>query len=262
MQIRNRMDIPIRGSICFCMPRYRSYVDIASIFMIKYCLLVLSLCFAFSARSSAGDTPAPASRPNTGFDKKLQAELLAILNEDQQDRLKIDAVTKEHGNNSPELQALWKTIHEKDATNLTKIKGIVDTRGWVGPEEVGPEANNALFLVIQHADTATQQRYLPLLRRAVREKKAHPSQLALLEDRVALAEGRRQTYGSQLMSDPKDGHLYVRPLDDPDRVDERRAAMGLGTMAEYLKHWDLTWDVEAYKKQLPTLEAHMSISGK
>ena len=228
--------------------------------MIKYSLIVLTLCFAVVAHSAGQEKPVPAAGAATKFDKALQAELLAILSEDQQDRVKIDALeTKGRGGNSPEMQALLKTMHERDLVNRVKIRAILDTCGWVGPEIVGPEASSTLFLVIQHADTATQQKYLPLMRVAVREKKAQPSHLALLEDRVALAEGRRQIYGSQLWGDSKDGHLYVPLLEDPDHVDERRAAVGLGTMAEYLKRWNLTWDVEAYKKQLPSLETDKSI---
>ena len=220
--------------------------------MIKRSLLIYTLGFALSALAQENPTPAPGAE--TTVDKALQTELLAILEEDQQGRQQIDAVTKKHGFNSPEVRALWKSIAEKDAVNLAKIKAILDTRGWVGPEVVGKKANSTLFLVIQHSDTATQQRYLPLLRAAVKEKTAFPNQLALMEDRVALAEGRRQTYGSQLRSNPKDGHYYVSPLEDPDHVDERRAAVGLGTMAENLKRWNLPWDVAAYKAQLPELE--------
>lgn len=226
-------------------------------FMIKCSLLALALWFACVIQLCAEETPVPSGNKNDRIDKALQTELLAILEDDQLGRTQIEAVAKAHGHNSPEVQALWKSINEKDASNLTKIKLILDTRGWVGPDVVGSAANSALFLVIQHADIATQQKYLPLMRAAVREKKAFPRQLALLEDRVALAEGRRQTFGSQLMSD-KDGRYYVRPLEDPDHVDERRKAMGLGPMAEYLKHWNLVWDVEAYKKQLPSLEARES----
>ena len=229
--------------------------------MIRRSLYIFSLGLAFGAQALAQESPAATSNSKaaSAIDQALRAELLAILDGDQRDRLKIDAVTKEHGFNSSEVQALLKTMHEKDLVNRVKIRAILDTCGWVGPEEVGAEASSALFFVIQHADTATQQKYLPLMRTAVRQRKALPNQLALLEDRVALAEGRRQIYGSQLLSDPKDGHLYVRPLEDPDHVDERRASVGLGTMAEYLKLWNLTWDVETYKKELPALEVGVSI---
>jgi len=37
----------------------------------------------------------------------------------------------------------------------------------------------------------------------------------------------------------------------PTLPDERRAAIGLAPMSEYLKNWNLTWDVEQYKKELP-----------
>ena len=48
---------------------------------------------------------------------------------------------------------------------------------------------------------------------------------------------------------------YVLPLDDARKVDKRRAEMGLNTMQENLNRWELTWDVEAYLKMLPKLEA-------
>ncbi|HEX2861413.1 MAG TPA: DUF6624 domain-containing protein, partial [Lacunisphaera sp.] len=124
--------------------------------------------------------------------------------------------------------------------------------GWLGPAEIGKEASSALFLVIQHSDPATQKKYLPLMREAVKAGKARGASLALLEDRIALGEGRPQTYGSQLLREG-DGPLFVQAMEDPDHVDERRASVGLPPMAEYVKNWNLTWDLETYKKELPHL---------
>lgn len=85
------------------------------------------------------------------------------------------------------------------------------------------------------------------MRAAVKEGKARASSLALLEDRVALGEGRPQIYGSQVIRDhTHGGRYYVRPLVDPDKVDERRAAVGLGLLKDYVKKWDIVWDVEAH----------------
>ncbi len=136
---------------------------------------------------------------------------------------------------------------------MLNVKAILDQYGWVGEDKVGPQANTTLFLVIQHADLATQQTYLPMMRKAVADKKAEPSALALLEDRVALGEKRRQTYGSQIGEDST-GTAYVLPLADPDNVDKRRAEVGLTPLAEYVKHWGIKWDVDDYKKQLPAIE--------
>jgi hypothetical protein len=41
-----------------------------------------------------------------------------------------------------------------------------------------------LFLVIQHSDSTTQEKYLPLLKQAVKDNRAFGHDLALLEDRV------------------------------------------------------------------------------
>ena len=79
--------------------------------------------------------------------------------------------------------------------------------------------------------------------------------IALLEDRTALRQGKRQTYGSQIGTDPDTGQKYVLPLEDPDNVDKRRFEVGLGSLAEYTGFFDFEWDVEAFKKHLPEIEA-------
>ena len=191
---------------------------------------------------------------DANIDKPLRAELKAVLEEDQKYRKQIEEVEKTSGRDSPQMRALWKIIGQKDEENLTKVKKILDGRGWLGPDIVGSDGASAIFLVIQHADPKTQQKYLPMMRAAVRAKKAQANDLALLEDRVALGEGRHQTYGSQIGFNEKTKKYYVSPLDDPDNVDARRAAVGLPPLAEYVKHWDLTWDAAEYKKQLPELE--------
>jgi len=64
------------------------------------------------------------------------------------------------------------------------------------------------------------------MREAVKTGRANGSSLALLEDRVAIGEGRPQIYGSQLYQEG-DGPLIVQAMEDPDHVDERRASIGL-----------------------------------
>jgi hypothetical protein len=61
-------------------------------------------------------------------------------------------------------------------------------------------------------------------------------------------------YGSQIGQDNETNKNYVLPLEDPDNVDKRRAGAGLGPLADYVKRWDIIWNVEEYKKQLPELE--------
>ncbi|ANH81370.1 hypothetical protein A8C56_10580 [Niabella ginsenosidivorans] len=189
-----------------------------------------------------------------GYDKPLQAKLLEIYDNDQQIRRQYITAQKEFGHQSKQVDSLGNIMMYKDSINLIKVTDILDKYGWVGADKVGGKANQTLFLVIQHADLKTQQKYLPMMREAVKNKNAGNSALALLEDRVALGEGRKQIYGSQIGYDNETKKNYVLPLDDPDNVDKRRAAVGLGSLSDYVKHWDIVWNVEEYKKEQSQIE--------
>lgn len=189
------------------------------------------------------------------FDKPLVAILDTIYQEDQTYRRQIGEIEEKYGRESDEMKAHWKLISEKDSINLIKIKRILDERGWLGPKIIGNQGNSTLFLVIQHSDQETQEKYLPMMREAVSKGNARASSLALLEDRVALGKGEKQIYGSQVGRDQETGEYYILPLIDPDNVDKRRAEVGLGTIQDYISNWGMTWDVEAYKKKLPEIEA-------
>ncbi|KUJ49921.1 DUF6624 domain-containing protein [Chryseobacterium sp. JAH] len=188
------------------------------------------------------------------YDKPLQAELLTILEEDQKYRMQIHETLKNFSDDSKEMQDLWKITLQKDSINLLKVKKILDEKGWVGKDKVGAKANSALFLVIQHSDLETQKKYLPMMKEAVAKGNADPGSLALLIDRIEIREGRKQIYGSQIGTNPNNKTQYVLPLIDPDNVDKRRTEVGLGSISDYVKNWNLIWDVEKYKSELPELE--------
>ena len=188
------------------------------------------------------------------WNRPLIAQLEKIDEEDQKYRLQIDSIEKKFGVNSNELKNLWELITKADTANLIQVTAILDKHGWLGSDVVGYTGNSTLFLVIQHADKATQQKYIPMLREAVKIGNAEPSDLALLEDRLALRNGKKQIYGSQLWRDPQTQVYYVAPLENPDNVDQRRASVGLPQLSDYLSRWKIDWNVQEYKKILPNLE--------
>ncbi len=188
------------------------------------------------------------------YDKPLQKELLQIFRNDQGIRHQYIDSTKKYGYDNPVVDSLGNVMVMQDSIDLQKVTNILDTKGWVGKDKVGTQANQALFLVIQHADIKTQQKYLPMMREAVKKGNASVSSLALLEDRVALRVGKKQIYGSQIGRNPKTNKNYVLPLEDPDNVDRRRSEVGLDLLSDYVKHWNIIWNVEEYKKNLPEYE--------
>jgi hypothetical protein len=185
------------------------------------------------------------------LNKMLIAKLDSIYNDDQKYRIQIDSIMKKSGWESNEIHYLIRRMNETDSINVIKIKEIINTFGWLGADSIGKRGNSTLFLVIQHADQVTQEKYLPILREAVSHGKAKASNLALMEDRVLLGQGKKQIYGTQIGMDNQTQLYYVSPLEDPDNVDKRRAKVGLEPMADYVKDWEILWDIKQYKKDLP-----------
>lgn len=182
------------------------------------------------------------------FKKELLPSLDVIYKDDQSYRYTVTELYKNKADKK-QTDSVWKIIREKDSLNLIQVERILNQYGWLGPQDVGMNGSQALFLVIQHADLATQQKYLPMIRKAEKEGKILSSNLAILEDRIAMREGKKQPYGSQIIADRETGEQYVYPVEDPDNLDKRRSAMGLQPMKKYFPQWDL----EAYKKKLPEI---------
>lgn len=187
--------------------------------------------------------------------KNLNQSLVQILDTieqaDQYPRLQIPEIEKKYGWSSVQMRANLALMTSNDSINTNKIKSILTKYGWLGKEEVGEHGNSTLFLVVQHANLATQIQYLPMLRDAVKHQKANASNLALLEDRIAIKQGRKQVYGTQLMQNNLTGKYYVLPLADPINVDKRRAEVGLPSIKDYVKQWNINWSIEQYEKDLP-----------
>ena len=132
-----------------------------------------------------------------------------------------------------ELAAAWDSV---DAANARRMAEVLDEFGWPGWSLVGEDGALAAWVLIQHADLhlELQKRGLALLEAAVAADDASPGDLAYLVDRVRVAEGRPQVYGTQIGAADEDGNPTPRtPIEDAENVDARRAAAGLGTLEEY-----------------------------
>jgi hypothetical protein len=152
----------------------------------------------------------------------LRAELLQRTEQDQAAR------------SAPEPD--WEVLAAVDADNLAWLKEVVAKVGWPGQSLVGEDGGHAAWLLAQHADQdpAFQRRCLELLTQAVASGEDATADLAYLTDRVLLAEGKSQEYGTQFTG--RESGWTPRRLRDPENVDERRAAMSLGTLAENAAH--------------------------
>ncbi len=124
-------------------------------------------------------------------------------------------------------------VHQR---NAQRLRQVIEAIGWPGADLAGPDGAEASWLILQHAISEPDllRRALPLLAAAAREGKADPAHAAKLEDRIRFFEGRPQRYGTQLDWDA-DGNLSPGEVEDPQRLAERRAAVGLPPLEEQIE---------------------------
>ena len=213
----------------------------------RYFLLFLISATAISCGNNKSEKQKEQTVSTSKLNAPLAKQLEDIYEKDQAKRRDVDATLVKHGINSTQMDSLMRSIGKQDSVNIISVSAILDKYGWPGPDVVGETGSAALFIVVQHADRKSQAKYLPLMRKAVKEHKALPGDLAKLEDRVALDQGQKQIYGTQFGWNAQKKAYYLYPIIDPTRVNERRAEMNMGTIEDGMAHWKLKWNPNDYK---------------
>ena len=188
--------------------------------------------------------------------KYLLPILDSVLLDDQRYRSSMIQATK--NKSRKDFLNFEKKIQQLDEKNLEIVTEIIEKHGWLGYRDIGLKASMTLFMVIQHADLKTQEKYLPVIKIAFHDKNMLPSQFAMLIDRVELKNKRPQVYGTQILSS-SNGYSELQPLLNPDSVDSWRRSIGMDSLKIYLRRWRIEWDVEEYKRKLPELLKKHSI---
>ncbi len=177
------------------------------------------------------------------LNKALIQRLDTILLDDQFYRCKSDSFALKFGYESKEMQEHYQKMYEKDSINTLKVSEIIDKYGWLGSDIVGNKGNLTLFLVIQHSDPRTQEKYLPIMKEAARNGKISKSDLAILEDRIEMSNKRPQIYGSQIQR--VNGKFVIYQILDEINVNKRRADVSLEPLEEYVKIWGIDYKLPA-----------------
>jgi hypothetical protein len=165
----------------------------------------------------------------------LRDELLQRMERDQAVRLAVPL-------GQPMPKHALKEWEQVDHDNTRFLQEVIAEHGWPGRDLVGDTGSQAAWLLAQHADhdVAFQRRCLDLLREAAAAGQAELSHVAYLTDRLCVADGHPQVYGTQFHQ--PDGRLQPRPIGDSDHLDQRRAQMGLAPHAEYDQHMHEQYD--------------------
>lgn len=134
-----------------------------------------------------------------------------------------------------------KILDDIDSKNLNDLMDLLKLYQWFKISEFGKDADFHAWLLVQHSDTdlAFQRKILAVLEKLYPINETGRKNYAYLFDRVAVAvafpkERVLQRYGTQgECKGPGTWEPY--PMEEPNKVDERRLSMGLNTLAEYKK---------------------------
>ena len=161
--------------------------------------------------------PEPASNPT------LRAELIAMRDADQEARRRL---IKDQKN-----EALKKEVAAIDVRNVGRLREILKTVGWPGKVLAGTDGAGAAWTVAQHGGQVFLQQTVPLMRAAAEHGDLDWSLVASSIDRVLLGAGKQQLYGTQF--DTEGDKCAPKNVAQPEHLDERRKAVGLGPISEY-----------------------------
>src|SRR3954471_1692107 len=152
----------------------------------------------------------------------LRRELVAMREEDLRVRGELEAAGELGGPYVPRMEA----VHVR---NAARLRELIAQYGWPAEDVAGEDGAKAAWFIVQHAvgEPEFQRKVLVLLLENAASGRIPAWHAALLEDRIALHEGRPQRFGSQWVDSPEDGRIRPWQLADPEHVNELRASVGL-----------------------------------
>jgi hypothetical protein len=139
---------------------------------------------------------------------------------------------------TPALRAydeyLFNLMCISDEDNLKWLRRQIATHGWFDIRRFGKAADQAAWLMIQHADgDPNYQAYIvSLLASKVHSGDTNPQNYAFLNDHIAVRAGAPQTFATQM--ECVNGAWLAPNVIAPKDLDARRASVGLPPYAKQL----------------------------
>ncbi len=141
--------------------------------------------------------------------------------------------------------------YQKTDNNLRFIKELVKSKSWPLYSEVGQEAGDAAFLIVQHSgESVLTRKALKLLEVAVKNNEASKENYAMMLDRYLMHKKKKQIYGTQVVSHSVGtdvngefvmGDYFIFPIENEKLVNERRKEMGMGTIEDNAKRFKIEY---------------------
>lgn len=171
------------------------------------------------------------------LDSVLIKKIDTMFKDDQFWRKEYAKVNK-GGKSNYDAETIQDRWAKSDSINELKAKTIINEYGFPGYDVAG-ESSGSFFWIIQHCDDDIpfQEHVLTLMKKEIDKNNASKENYAYLVDRVLVNKHQKQIYGTQIHVDTVTHKSAPFPLKYPEKVNELRKEMGLGTLEAYLKNF-------------------------
>ena len=218
-----------------------SILRFVTLLSVAYCLLLAcQSAFALGDEDWQKKLKAKAAeltqKNGTGTDATLKAELLKMRETDR------DIRVREIQAQGEQQKALGEQEQQTDKQLTARLEEIVASKGWPTIRLVGIEASAAAGLILIHSpDHEFQRKMLPELYKLVDTDQIAGTEVALITDKLLVADGKPQRFGTQF--NELNGKLVMFPVEDPEHLEQRRDKYLLPPLAYYKKQLADTYNM-------------------
>lgn len=122
-------------------------------------------------------------------------------------------------------------MQKGDEKNQKVVFNLLDKHGWL--DGLSDVANSAIWLVIQHSDASSIERYISIVQSVADRGDISIKDLKTMEDRLLVYNKKPQQYGTQTKQIEQT--IFFYPIADFSGVDSRRASIGLDCLSDYIE---------------------------
>ncbi len=130
----------------------------------------------------------------------------------------------------------WPKQIKLDSINLATIELLIDSIGYLGRNQVGVDYEDAMWIVVQHSNLKSMEKFLPVIKKNVDTRNLSPVAYAYMYDRICLLKDIPQLYGTQDIWNEVLEEYHPYKLDKPSTVNERRYNYGVMRLKGYPKY--------------------------
>lgn len=129
--------------------------------------------------------------------------------------------------------------------NFERLQELLQTEGWPNYSKVGKLAADALLLAINHHESdQVRELFIDQIKEACLAGEGSCMEYAKIQDRILVNKGKPQVYGMQFRYN-SERQLEPFPVENSEKVDQRRTAIGLEPLKVYLKRKiNFDWTIE------------------